>query len=290
LTQFCHIVPTDFVDMVKDYNVHLVLAHLIEQDPVYAEFYYNLRKSNPDATIIMDNSAFELYKQGLPMYPAEKLISMATKVAADYIVMPDYPGELAQKTINAAIKWAPIIKEAGFKTFFVPQGIVGSVNDLLYGFEWAANNPDLIDYVGVSILSVPNAYGVEKDNKLQRYLSRYKFVTDNIDVIHHIKAQGTKIHFLGMVDGPNEIELMSNLLRYIDTWDSSAAVWAGINGISFDASPTGLINGKFEKHVDFSIKRIDIDDNSVNKALSNIGYIDRLIYDYNVFVGELYGN
>jgi hypothetical protein len=38
----------------------------------------------------------------------------------------------------------------------------------------------------------------------------------------------------------------------IDTWDSSAAVWYGLNGIKFDNSPTGSYNGKFEKEVDFS--------------------------------------
>jgi hypothetical protein len=59
-----------------------------------------------------------------------------------------------------------------------------------------------------------------------------------------------------MVDGPNEIKLCKDFK--IDTWDSSAAVWAGLNDITFDSSPTGLINGKFEKEVDFSHYSTDI--------------------------------
>ena len=57
----------------------------------------------------------------------------------------------------------------------------------------------------------------------------------------------------------------------IDTWDSSAAVWAGLNGIAFDNSPTGLMNGKFELEVDFNAK---FEDTTI--ACSNMAYIDQL--------------
>ena len=83
-----------------------------------------------------------------------------------------------------------------------------------------------------------------------------------------------KIHFLGMVDGPREIELVKEYHDVINTWDSSAAVWAGLNGIKFDNSPTGLMNGKFEKEVDFST-RIE-DPEYINTACQNMQYIDKL--------------
>ena len=85
---------------------------------------------------------------------------------------------------------------------------------------------------------------------------------------------GKKIHFLGMVDGPNEINLVRDF--HIDTWDSSAGVWAGLNGIPFDGSPTGLINGKFEKHVDFTSSFDD-----TIQAKKNIEIIDDLVTRYN---------
>jgi hypothetical protein len=75
-----------------------------------------------------------------------------------------------------------------------------------------------------------------------------------------------------MTEGPNEIALMGPYADFIDTWDSSAAVWAGLNGIQFDNSPTGLVNGKFEVEVDFyhnSSYNLDI-------AKKNIDYIEEL--------------
>ena len=80
-----------------------------------------------------------------------------------------------------------------------------------------------------------------------------------------------------MVDGPNEISLMRDF--HIDTWDSSAGVWTGLNGVQLDWSPTGLVDGKFEKHVDFECK---VEDNSlIELAKTNIAKIDDLVTRYN---------
>ena len=75
-----------------------------------------------------------------------------------------------------------------------------------------------------------------------------------------------------MVDGPNEIDLIKKLNVPVSTWDSSAAIWAGLNQIGFDYSPTGLVNGKFEKEVDF------LSDLPWNDLCNqNIQYIDELM-------------
>ena len=92
-------------------------------------------KANYDSTIIMDNSAFEMYKAGKEMYPAEKLIDMGKAINADYIVMPDYPGEDPTNTYEAALKYGPEFKKEGFETFFVPQGRPGSLEDLISSFD-----------------------------------------------------------------------------------------------------------------------------------------------------------
>jgi len=73
--QFCHIAPTPHLDLVDGRYVHLVLAHLIEEDQSYIDFYLE-QKEKYNCTIIMDNSAFEMYKQGRPMYDSDKLITM----------------------------------------------------------------------------------------------------------------------------------------------------------------------------------------------------------------------
>lgn len=216
------------------------------------------------------------------MYPAEKLIEMGHRINADYVVLSDYPAEHYSKTIEAAKDLAPQFKRAGLGTFFVPQSEIGDLDGLVESFIYAATNP-LIDYIGVSILSIPNAYGVEKNNKLQRYLSRYDFcelmngvLLNDVSYWDYISLMGKKIHFLGMVDGPNEISLVRKTGVPINTWDSSAAVWAGLNGISFDHTPTGLVNGKFEQEVDFFS---DIDWSS--RADHNMLFIEELVEEFN---------
>ena len=270
MIDFCHIMPTAFLNTYANkYKTQLILAHLVEEDEHYRNFFAKYNR-----TKIMDNSAFEMFKTGQPMYPADKLIEMGHKVNADYIVMSDYPNEDPSKTIAAAEELAPKFKEAEFGTFFCPQSKIGDLEGLISAFAWAANS-HLVDYIGFSILNIPNAYGVEKNNKLQRYLSRLKFVQelDKRGILEQIVNNKKKIHFQGMVDGPNEIELMgyNGYDECIDTWDSSAAVWYGLNGIKFDSSPTGAVNGKFEKEVDFNEKQGD--NTSVRY---NLAYIDKL--------------
>jgi len=188
-------------------------------------------------------------------------------------VMSDYPNEPGSKTIKAAQQLAPQFKDNGFGTFFVPQSEIGDLEDYIATFAWAACSP-LVDYIGVSILGVPNAYGVEKDNKLQRYVSRFHMMKEleRRGILKLAYLNNKKIHFLGMVDGPNEIELCGEFC--INTWDSSAAVWAGLNGISFDSSPTGLINGKFEEEVDFNF--VTMDKELLALAKQNQQYINDL--------------
>ena len=275
--KFCHISPTAHLsDFCEQQTHHLLLAHLIETDPDYTQWYAS-RKSSKNV-YIMDNSAFEMYKQGREMYPMDNLIEMGTKVGADYIVMSDYPNEPGKKTIEAAEKLGPQLKERGFGTFFVPQSVIGDIEDYIATFAWAASSR-VVDYIGVSILGVPNAYGVERDNKLQRFMSRWRMMTELEDrgILNLARRNQKKIHFLGMVDGPNEIPLCYPRF-HIDTWDSSAAVWAGLNGIAFDNSPTGLINGKYEEEVDFSHEAQDAND--IIRAQRNCEYINNLA-DFN---------
>ena len=284
MIDFCHIVPTPHLDFVDKRHTHLVLAHLVEEDENYCEYYKNC-----GAELILDNSAFEMFKRNEPMYPTSKLIEMAKKVGASYVVMSDYPKEAISKTIIAAEEMMPQLKEAGFGTFFCPQSEPGNLEGLIASYGWAFHHPD-IDYVAFSILNIPIAYNCESGSgdkvwdtersewlsegwRMQKFLSRWKFMREldkrfDLKTIHRNK----KFHFLGMSEGPNEIELMSEFHEYIDTWDSSAAAWAGLNGITFDKSPTGLVNGKFEKEVDFSFESAD------NKwmAQSNMTYIDNL--------------
>jgi hypothetical protein len=276
MANFCHIAPIPHLDLVKGAPTHLLLAHLVEQSPEYVDFYLNEQQQGSE--LILDNSAFEMYKQNRPMYDINNLITMARKVNANYVVMSDYPNESGSKTIQAAEQLAPLLRGGGFGTFFCPQSKIGNQIDLFNSFEWAAES-EHVDYVGVSILAIPNAYGVEKGNKLQRFVSRFMFMQElhECGVLDKIKANGKKIHMLGMLDGPGEIRLMEQFKGYIDTWDSSAAIWLGLHaGKTFDSSPTGLLHGKYEEEVDFNYKN----ERGMLNATINKSIIDNYISMY----------
>ena len=77
-----------------------------------------------------------------------------------------------------------------------------------------------------------------------------------------------------MTEGPNEIKLLRKYHKHISSWDSSAAVWCGLNSINFDSSPTGLINGKLEKEVDFAFDKEDYTTERI--CIDNMNYINNL--------------
>lgn len=284
MINFAHIAPVSYLPFVRHYPVHLLLAHLVEENEEYRNFYANLKKENPNVFYHLDNSAFEMFKRGQPMYDCNKLVDMGKMVNADSIVLSDYPKEPYYKTVNSAELNIPRFKEAGFKTFFCPQSELGDLEGLMKSFEWAIRNAD-IDYIGVSILACPIALGVNetkhtdgsKDEayRLQRFLSR-STILQELDRRDLLSVRTiNRFHCLGMTDGPKEINLLRPYHKHIFSWDSSSAIWHGINGIEYDNSPTGLRNGKFEEEVDFNIGLPTSFDN-ISRMSYNMGLVDKM--------------
>ena len=269
---FCHITPTAYLDIfATGRKCHLLLAHLVNEDKIYRDWYVEEKKQY-NFDIILDNSAFEMFKRGEPMYDSNKLLDAANKCNADYVVMTDYPNEDYHKTIEKAKETADTLISHNFKPFFCPQSVDGDLEGLIKSFFWAKNDPR-IQMIGFSILAIPNAYGVLK-NPLQRFLSRWRFICE-LNKRGFFQDNTKKLHLLGMLDGPNEIGLLKNFLSEFSSWDSSAAVWSGINGFVFDNSPTGMITGKFEREVYFDHDTATVND--IANATKNLKYIDGMV-------------
>jgi hypothetical protein len=266
MINYCHIAPVAYLDKVKSYSTHLLLAHLVEENEEYRNFYINLKKENPNVFYHLDNSAFEKFKRNEPFYESDKLIEMGKLVGADSIVLSDYPKQHWTVTTQAAKRLIPEFKAAGFKTFFCPQSELGDLEGLLKSFEWAINNT-AIDFIGVSILACPIALGINETTfgdtgrdeayRMQRYLSRWRI----LQLLDRRNLLGEKtlnrFHCLGMTDGPREIELLQPYHDHIFSWDSSSPVFHGINNIKYDSTPTGLRNGKYEAEVHFDMEKVD---------------------------------
>lgn len=234
--QFCIITPTDYLEQyASQSSMHLVLAHLVDTDGEYAEFYAGRNEFK-----IMDNGAFELGES----YAPDKLIALGIKCGADAIVLPDYPFQEAETTVNASNALIDAVKDAGFKTMYVPQSETNDIEDWIRGYVWGANNPS-IDIIGMSILGVPNAIphihiGYARVVMTQILIERGLF---NFDKYHH---------YLGLNAGPG-LELPSLIaMGAMDSCDSSNPVWSGICGHRFAENTDSLqAVSKIQKHVDF---------------------------------------
>ncbi len=238
--KFGIIAPTAYLKKyASQCNFHLVLAHLVDKDDEYANFYAEM--SDRGDFLICDNGAFELGAS----YDPTRLIELGQRCKADAIVLPDYPSEPASKTVGASSAMIDAVKDAGFKTMFVPQSKTGDVEDWIQGYVWAAETPS-IDIIGMSILGIPNALdhihpGYARVVMAQILLERKLF---NFEKYHH---------YLGLTAGPNlEIPSLTNM-GVIDSCDSSGPVWAGICGHRYtpNADSFQLIS-KVKMHVDFN--------------------------------------
>lgn len=238
--EFCFITPIKYLKYATESSTHLVLAHLVDTNDEYAQFYKE--RSEAGDFIMCDNSAYELKEP----YKPEKLIEIGNKCGAHAIVLPDYPFQPGSVTISAAKEFIPIFKEAGFKTFFVPQSKRGDLDDWIDCYSYAANNTD-IDIIGLSILGVPNALpnidpSFSRVVMTQLLIDRGIFNFDK----HH--------HYLGLNAGP-KLEIPSLLrMGVLDSIDSSGPVWAGITGHRYtDEADSYQTVSKIKLPVDFNI-------------------------------------
>lgn len=238
---FCYIAPTAYLQYVRASTTHLVLAHLVDTDPTYAAFYASL--SDDGHFIMMDNSAYELK---VP-YEPERLVELAARCKAHAVVLPDYPFQPSQVTIDAAYQFIPVFKAARLLTFFVPQSTQGDLEDWVKGYTWASMNPD-VDIIGMSILGIPNALPSVDPSFARVVMTSLLLDRDAFNKKKHH-------HYLGLNAGP-ALEIPSLLrMGVLDTIDSSNPIWMGILGHTYSTNTDSLLSvRKVNLPVDFKLK------------------------------------
>jgi hypothetical protein len=226
---FCFIAPTEYLPIsATKSKTHLVLAHLVNDDIDYRMFYQD-RWEEGDF-IMIDNSAYELKEP----YSPEKLLDLGRACGAHAIVLPDYPFQESIVTSQAARKFIPIFKDAGIKTFYVPQSKRGDFEDWFNAYVWAAENPD-IDIIGMSILGIPNALphippSYARVVMTQILIDRGVFAFDK----HH--------HYLGLNAGP-ALEIPALIkMGALTTVDSSGPVWSAILGHEYSSNTDSYLS------------------------------------------------
>lgn len=116
--QVCHIVPTSALDCVRPYDTHLVLAQQYLIDPIYAQFYRDMRSYGK--TLILDNGAHELRHS----IAVQKLVEVALDLQPQLVVVPDVPRN-AHATLVLMEESVAYLEEklpSSVEYIFTPQG------------------------------------------------------------------------------------------------------------------------------------------------------------------------
>lgn len=197
--QFAHIAPTKHILHAASHSqVHMALQHLCV-DREYTEKFNQI--SREGGYIYLDNSQFEL---GKPC-SIDELIAAGHLIDASCLILPD--GDMSEEDCK-------IIHANGFDVMVIPEG--PALDELVME---ALNRRD-IDFVGLSY------------SKTSQYLGRPRHsVTSRFDFLASLGTMlpNKKLHLLGGVL-PGEIALMKPFQNAIKSWDTSLAVWAGLNG------------------------------------------------------------
>lgn len=260
---FCYIAPTKYLNFTTASTTHLLLAHIVEKDEEYAEYYK--RRSLVGDSITMDCSSYELK---VP-YSPDKLFELGKKCGADTIVLPDYPFAPCSKTIEAAEKYIDLFNNNGFKTFFVPQSKVGDLDDWIRGYQWASNNPK-IDVIGMSILGIPNALP-QINPAFSRVVMSHLLIDRNL-----FNFEKTH-HFLGLNSGP-ALEIPSLIaMNVLDTIDSSGPIWSAILGHSYTYEADSFQSvSKIKLPVNFN-QPLTKDEVTIDRIKHNIKLTERVM-------------
>ena len=191
---------------------HLVLAQIT--DPRYEQFY--LRRKEQGDFIILDNGAYE---GAQPDY--ETYLKRIAFYRPNVVVLPDFPNEHADKTIEAGVKFIEMANRRfcfeDFDYMFVPQAERNNWGQWYDGLETALSAIDF-EWIGIS--------------KLVKQTFNYCDSYTRLHLAHHILSlrSSLSIHALGMLDGDlRDYEALYNS-DLITSLDSSAPVWRGIHG------------------------------------------------------------
>ncbi len=241
--RFAHIAPIQLTaKAIEKSSMNMVLAHVADQSTSYREMF----KASDNYTLL-DNGAFE---NGVPM-GVQDMIAIGEQVGADTLVLPDYPFSPWRRGWDNIEKAISVYKDAGFKVMFIPQSLKDDAVGYYKSLEKALEHPH-IDQIGLSILACPNA-GLLRRDILEKY--------------QHWTVSCKRFHILGMLGSVEEVAELRPYNHLISGWDSSAAVWYGVNN--------RLVEGSYEKFTD----RVDFETELPwnNIVDENIQFIEELL-------------
>lgn len=241
------ILPTPYLTLAKEDDMHMALAHLVGKDAEYTQFFKD--RASEGKFVILDNGVVET---GRPV-PIEVLVEKAKLIGASEIIIPDFFME-GEATIESAIENIPYVREHApkLKIMVVPQG--DTIEDWLY----YAREVIKLDIDTIGIPKVLTKLG-GRDARLE-VLADLAF-----------SLRGLDVHLLGCWENPLELTLIAKAVATkqilpVRSCDSAIAyAYARDNVlISQGVRPSGAINfGANDANIDALTKNIEIWKDSV---------------------------
>lgn len=142
------IVPTKFLrEIAHRQRLHLILAHIVEKDDDYANFYKKLSRRGD--TIILDNSDYELPGNN---YTSSDLFRFAEKSGANVLMAPEVYKD-GPKTAKAILEFAYEVKHTLSKSMSVFGTLHGNSNNEILDCHNAVANS--VEWIGLSCRLTP---------------------------------------------------------------------------------------------------------------------------------------
>lgn len=236
---FSLIAPTKLIPKYGNQgDFHLTLSHLLDETP--NEYEKTIKESS--LPIYLDNGLFENGKS----VPVDELMDHAARLNAVYVFAPDvlFNRDATEKNIDIAQKELQAAnKRHNSQTKLA--GVVQADNrkDYLEGYEWMVAN-ESVSLIGISILAVPKSY--------EKELGAFNVSESRLLALRELKEQKfhKKSHLLGAGNSYIDIAYAARNLPWVDSHDSSSAIWNGVQGHEFNED-FSINGGKTKVHVDF---------------------------------------
>jgi len=245
--QFCVIAPVSHLHLTTLGNgIHMALTHLVHQSDDYTKFYQRMVSKNE--YVILDNSAFEMEKQGKgldpePVLKAAKLVGAHEVIATDVLLNGQATIDSTRTFIKEYAKMFGEELRLGKpvpKIMAVPQG--NTVDEWMDCYVRLLHMSH-VQVLGFSKISVPVSFGgpnarkvsggvVQARLKLLNHLSENNLLPSQISNGRAAPC----IHLLGGDDwSGHELEQVSQKYSDVRSNDSSAPIWYGAQGVKFDS-------------------------------------------------------
>lgn len=200
--KIAEIVPLKFLELTKDNQYHMCLAHLVLKSEKYRDFYK--RMSDEGKYVIVDNGAAE--DQSLNY---DDLMAVYNMINPSEIILPDVLFNRSE-TIKRTREFLNSYDLSGYKKMIVPQGI---------GIrEWFDCYRELEEIPDISVIGIPKWLG--KDNPEIRPL-----------ICKTLERVDKEIHLLGCSEYPGAIKLCATINERVRSCDSAFAYLCSKAGI-----------------------------------------------------------